>query len=484
MCQTIDHVTREKGAIGRIDPEATLTPTSGLDFFKSSPIRDEPVDREQATGTSSACIDGISGPNTGWRSAGWHELRSPVLNVTAGFLSGAGNATNNCTSRRCLANELVNKKLITQPQRDNCSEYIFVSSIEYQTIKVDTKNLRLGCRLRATIEWTDDDLYWDPSVYPFNEVILPVSKVWTPDIFVTNGISSSTQNSFRDLIVFSNGTLRHRVVMAAEVNCEFNLFNYPFAEDECPVAIQTWSTQGCGTTMEIGQVEVYDGSHGEWETLGAYLHSTDDRYYISVILKIRQQNPFITLLLPSILLILADMVSFALPLGCGERNSFKVTLVLSFTMFLLILNDHLPGDSECGPVIKNHFCVCLVMLVVSMLVSMVLTRVAKDGGLVFCCSSGRAATAHKPRGADREIKAGVSVIQLDNSEDGRMHQKLSDFLDAIKAKEAERERNEAFADKMDKAFFWFYFFLGTLYFCAMITVMVKYECNVNHLDFW
>ncbi|XP_049600670.1 5-hydroxytryptamine receptor 3A isoform X2 [Syngnathus scovelli] len=396
-----------------------------------------------------------------------------------------GGASDNCTSRRCLANDLVNRKLITQPQSDNCSEYIYVSSIEYQTIKVDTKNLRLGCRLQATIEWTDYDLYWDPSVYPYEEVILPVSKVWTPDIFVTNGISSSTQNSFRDLIVFSNGTLRHRVVMAAEVNCEFNLFNYPFAEDECPVAIQTWSAQGCGTFMEIGEVEVYDGSHGDWETLGAYLESpSDEQFYISVILKIRQQNPFITLMLPSILLILADMVSFALPLGCGERNSFKVTLVLSFTMFLLILNDQLPGDSECTPVIKNHFCVCLVLLVVSMLVSMVLTRVANDGGLIFCCSSGRAKAGDGQRRADQDDKADVSVIRLDNSEEQQMHRKVMDFLDAIKAKEAECERNKALADRIDKTFFWFYFILGTLYFCAMIVVMVKYKCEVDHLDFW
>ncbi|KAM9783499.1 5-hydroxytryptamine receptor 3A-like isoform X2 [Syngnathus typhle] len=396
-----------------------------------------------------------------------------------------GGASDNCTSRRCLANDLVNRKLITQPQSENCSEYIYVSSIEYQTIKVDTKNLRLGCRLQATIEWTDYDLYWDPSVYPYEEVILPVSKVWTPDIFVTNGISSSTQNRFRDLIVFSNGTLRHRVVMAAEVNCEFNLFNYPFAEDECPVAIQTWSSQGCGTFMEIGEVAVYDGSHGDWETLGAYLESpSDEQFYISVILKIRQQNPFITLMLPSILLILADMVSFALPLGCGERNSFKVTLVLSFTMFLLILNDQLPGDSECTPVIKNHFCVCLVLLVVSMLVSMVLTRVAMDGGLIFCCSSGRAKAGDGQRRADQDDKADMSVIRLDNSEEQQMHRKLMDFLDAIKAKEAECERNKALADRIDKTFFWFYFILGTLYFCAMIVVMVKYKCEVDHLDFW
>lgn len=58
-------------------------------------------------------------------------------------------------------------------------------------------------------------------------------------------------------------------------------------------------------------------------------------------------------MLPSILIILADMISFSLPLTGGERNSFKVTLVLSFTMFLVILNDILPGDSQCSPVIRQ-----------------------------------------------------------------------------------------------------------------------------------
>lgn len=72
-----------------------------------------------------------------------------------------------------------------------------------------------------------------------------------------------------------------------------------------------------------------------------------------VSLSIRQANPFITLLLPSILIMLADMGSCALPLGGGERNAFKVTLVLSFTMFLIILNDQLPGDSKCSPIIRQ-----------------------------------------------------------------------------------------------------------------------------------
>lgn len=58
-------------------------------------------------------------------------------------------------------------------------------------------------------------------------------------------------------------------------------------------------------------------------------------------------------MLPSYLILFVDIVSFALPLRGGGRNAFKVTLVLSFTLFINILNSQLPGDSECSPIIRE-----------------------------------------------------------------------------------------------------------------------------------
>lgn len=52
------------------------------------------------------------------------------------------------------------------------------------------------------------------------------------------------KHSSRDLLAYSNGTVQHSVIISAQVNCEVNLFNYPFASDECPVAIQSWSANG------------------------------------------------------------------------------------------------------------------------------------------------------------------------------------------------------------------------------------------------
>ncbi|XP_062295266.1 5-hydroxytryptamine receptor 3A-like [Scomber scombrus] len=355
---------------------------------------------------------------------------------------GGGYGNSNCTTRRCLAETLINRNYSSQPQNEDCTQIIKVPFIEYQTLSV---------------EWKDLELKWDKSVYQYDTVVLPVNKIWTPELHVTNGILTTMKHNSHDLLVYSNGTVKHMVIINAEVNCEVNLFNYPFAADECPVAIQAWSIDGCGTELVLGTVKMVDSTHGDWQTDDVKLQKKrDDRNYIMVSLSIKYLNPFLTLMLPSILLILTDVVSFALPLGGGERNSFKVTLVLSFTMFLIILNDKLPGDSDCSPIIRPHFCICLALLVLSMLVSLVLTRVAKDGGLIFCCMSKGptcGSTENKEEKEDEEAKADVPVTQLDAS-DSQILRKVVYFLESLDAKELKIEKCQEFANTVDKIFFW------------------------------
>ncbi|KAM4598256.1 5-hydroxytryptamine receptor 3A-like [Polymixia lowei] len=372
-----------------------------------------------------------------------------------------GHDSPKCTERRCLAEMLIDKNMLSQPQSENCTQIIHVPFIEYQTLSVDTKKLRFDSRLQAIITWRDPDLAWDKSVYPYDLVVLPVNKVWTPVLHVTNAINTIMKHGSRDLLVYSNGTLMHKVIINAVVDCEVNLFRYPFAEDNCPVAIQAWSSEGCGMQLKLGTVRLIDGNHGDWQTDRVSLRKKrDDRNYIMVTLSTRYLNPFISLVLPSILIILTDVMSFALPLGGGERNSFKVTLVLSFIMFLIILNDLLPGGSQCSPIIRTHFCICLVLLVLSMLVSMLLTRVAKDGTLLSCSRSKKSSqenTDNEERG-DEESKAEVSAVNLKPlEEESQLLRKVVSFLDAVAAVDQEKKKCQDLAEKVDRICFWVYF---------------------------
>lgn len=61
-----------------------------------------------------------------------------------------------------------------------------------------------------------------------------------PTLSVGNLYSKSLmEHDSNDLVVFSNGTVWHKVFVNAEVNCGINLFNYPFAYDVCPVGLKS-----------------------------------------------------------------------------------------------------------------------------------------------------------------------------------------------------------------------------------------------------
>ncbi|KAL6102991.1 uncharacterized protein ACO6RY_02493 [Pungitius sinensis] len=387
---------------------------------------------------------------------------------------------------------LIGKEYLSQPQTENCTSHIFVRFLEYQTVDVDTKSLRLISRLRASIEWTDPDLAWNTSVYQFDEVILPVEKIWVPELHVTNGITTDMSHASTDLLAYSNGTVMHDVIINAEVICKVNLFNYPFASDQCPVAIQGWSGRtGCGTHLVFDQLKPILGTSGDWSTDNATLQKQrGDRNYILVSLSVQSTGPFMTLVLPSILIIIADVASFALPLG-GRRNGFKVTLVLSFTMFLIILNNELPGDGECRPVIRLYFCSCLIILVVSMLWSMVMTRVFAEGRIVLFRRSKRPASGNGGGGKagggnameDKGVKAEVAV-DGGVKDDGQMLRKVVNFLEALDAKTQESYRNQRFASNLDHKFFCFYLVASSVYLIAMNVVMAVYKCSINHFQFW
>lgn len=59
----------------------------------------------------------------------------------------------------------------------------------------------------------------------------------------------------------------------------------------------------------------------------------------------------VNLLIPSSFLMLIDILSFYLPPHSVDRASFKMTLILGYTVFLLIMNDLLPSTANGTPII-------------------------------------------------------------------------------------------------------------------------------------
>ncbi|XP_073801276.1 uncharacterized protein isoform X2 [Danio rerio] len=197
-------------------------------------------------------------------------------------------------------------------------------------------------------------------------------------------------------------------------------------------------------------------------------------------------NPFsavVTLILPSILIMLADLVSFSLPIKGGERNNLKVTLVLSFTMFLLILNDRLSSGGGCTPLLHYHFCFCLVNLVLSMVMSLVLTHLMTADSILTCRCSKRIERQNTHLHEDED--AGVIVMTKTSEIEMASIQKTVNVLESMDQTNPKANRNEAFVDFLDKLCFLFFLFIDIIYVVAVIVIVTKTEiCKPQKPQIW
>ncbi|XP_010071917.1 PREDICTED: 5-hydroxytryptamine receptor 3A-like, partial [Pterocles gutturalis] len=104
--------------------------------------------------------------------------------------------------------------------------------------------------------------------------------------------------------------------------------------------------------------------------------SSDSYAEMKFYVVIRRRPLFYTvsLLLPSIFLMLMDIVGFYLPPNSGERVSFKVTLLLGYSVFLIIVSDTLPATAVGTPLIGVYFVVCMALLVISLAETILIVR--------------------------------------------------------------------------------------------------------------
>uniref|UniRef100_A0A3P9CN47 5-hydroxytryptamine receptor 3A n=1 Tax=Maylandia zebra TaxID=106582 RepID=A0A3P9CN47_9CICH len=73
--------------------------------------------------------------------------------------------------------------------------------------------------------------------------------------------------------------------------------------------------------------------------------------------------------------ITVDLFSFVLPPQSVDRSSFKMTLILGYTVFLLIMNDLLPVTGEKTPLINVFFSISLALMVASLLETLFITNI-------------------------------------------------------------------------------------------------------------
>nr|XP_012313454.1 5-hydroxytryptamine receptor 3E [Aotus nancymaae] len=156
--------------------------------------------------------------------------------------------------------------------------------------------------------------------------------------------------------------------------------------DQAPPEWFSFSVDSMLLGMEKEVWEITDTSrdilqaHGEWELLGINKATAKmsvganlyDQIAFHVAIRRRPSLYVINLLVPSGFLLAIDALSFYLPVESGNRVPFKITLLLGYNVFLLMMNDLLPTSGT--PLISVYFALCLSLMVVSLLETIFITH--------------------------------------------------------------------------------------------------------------
>uniref|UniRef100_A0A8C9RNA9 5-hydroxytryptamine receptor 3A-like n=1 Tax=Scleropages formosus TaxID=113540 RepID=A0A8C9RNA9_SCLFO len=265
-----------------------------------------------------------------------------------------------------------------------------ISFTLYAVLGVDEKAQILTTFLWLRLYWVHEFLVWDPEECEgVTKISLPVKDLWSPDIIVYEFVDDDVSQQCPYVYVNHTGHIRYDRMLRLVSSCNLEIFNFPFDIQNCSFTFGSYMHTNVRVSPALSFSEMSENSKkyleasGEWELViiqgepGILKFGIDEWDIITFWVVIKRQPVLyvVNLLIPSTFLMVIDILSFYLPPHSVDRASFKMTLILGYTVFLLIMNDLLPSTANGTPIIGIYFSVCLALMVISLLETVLITNI-------------------------------------------------------------------------------------------------------------
>uniref|UniRef100_A0A7N8YJJ9 5-hydroxytryptamine (serotonin) receptor 3A n=1 Tax=Mastacembelus armatus TaxID=205130 RepID=A0A7N8YJJ9_9TELE len=179
-------------------------------------------------------------------------------------------------------------------------------------------------------------------------------------LFLSYSMEKNTAPFAPYCYLFTDGLILDTLPAKVVSSCKLDIYKFPFDIQNCSLTFTSYLHHG----NEFQ--EVY------------YLNLTLTAVHVPTLLQVVVKRRYITyvvnLLIPSCFLITVDLFSFLLPPKTVDRSAFKMTLILGYTVFLLLMNDLLPVTGNSMPLINVFLSLCLALMVASLLETVIVTN--------------------------------------------------------------------------------------------------------------
>nr|XP_043899558.1 5-hydroxytryptamine receptor 3A-like [Solea senegalensis] len=228
---------------------------------------------------------------------------------------------------------------------------------------------------------------WDPTQCGSDRILLPRNKFWVPDIVINEFMDENTAPEIPYVHIYCNGLVWDSLPAKVVSSCNLDIYTFPFDIQNCTFTFSSYTHNGDELKLSLMKSVQYMTemsknvmtTMGEWELLNITSNMYDENEFNNALifhirLRRRANMYVVNLLIPSIFLITIDLFSFLLPPQSVDRSSFKMTLILGYTVFLLIMNDLLPTTGHAVPLLNVFFSLCLALMVASLLETILITN--------------------------------------------------------------------------------------------------------------
>ncbi|KAI2650160.1 5-hydroxytryptamine receptor 3C [Labeo rohita] len=285
--------------------------------------------------------------------------------------------------------EVIDKKSFRPSVNLSTPTITNISFTLYAILGVNEKAQILTTFLWLRLYWFHEFLIWDSEACDgITKISLPVKDLWTPDIIVYEFVDDDVSQACPYVYVNHTGHIRYDRMLRLVSACNLQIFSFPFDIQNCSFTFGSYMH----TSNEMtGNSKRYLQASGEWE-LVVILGDADilkfgidewDIITFWVVIKRRPILYVVNLIIPSSFLMIIDILSFYLPPHSVDRSSFKMTLILGYTVFLLIMNDLLPSTANGTPLIGIYFSVCLALMTISLLETVLITCVLHHNSMKY-----------------------------------------------------------------------------------------------------
>ncbi|XP_051552617.1 neuronal acetylcholine receptor subunit alpha-7-like [Myxocyprinus asiaticus] len=260
--------------------------------------------------------------------------------------------------------------------------YFATTTCLWSDIKVnwDEKNQVLTTNIWLQLYWYDYYLQWNTSAYPgVTRVRFPDSQIWKPDILLYNSADERFDATFHtNVLVNSSGACQYLPPGIFKSTCYIDVRWFPFDLQRCDLKFGSWTYGGWSLDLQMIEADITGYiANGEWD-LVEVPGRRNERFYdcckepypdvtFTVVMRRRTLYYGLNLLIPCVLISTLALLVFLLPADSGEKISLGITVLLSLTVFMLLVAEIMPATSDSVPLIAQYFATTMVIVGLSVI---------------------------------------------------------------------------------------------------------------------